>query len=462
MNNSLIKNLKVLLCILDLLVINMIMFTAEALMRDHIVSEHVQYTFLWIFVNVFWLAVSLSLKIYGLKSILSFEVFTKRSMRAYLYFFIGVIFYLFILKQQIISRSFMILILTSIPISLLFNRFLYLVVNQYLKSKELFVNKIIILGYNDITKKLIHYLEEDSRNRKIIGFCEEYENVKELTHYPVLGKVQDVLEVSKANGATEIFSTIAPEQNPALYKIIQQADDNLIRFKIIPDFGFFVRKQIHVDYLSDMPVLSLRKEPLEDIGNRIKKRIFDIVFSVLMTIFILSWLIPIISFCIWITSGRPIFFIQKRSGRDNKIFGCIKFRSMQVNHSADEKQATKNDSRVTPLGRFLRKTSLDEFPQFLNVLGGDMSVVGPRPHMLKHTDAYSQLVNQYMVRQFLKPGITGWAQINGYRGEISETVELEKRVECDIWYLENWSLYLDLKIIFLTALNMLKGEKKAY
>lgn len=462
MNNSFLKNLQILLFLLDLLIINVILFSAEYFLKDHILDEHAQYTYFKLFLNITWIAISLGINVYRTDAILSFEIFTRRTMHAFVYCFIAVIFYLFIFRQIVISRSFAILILLSIPISLLFNRFLYLFINQYLKSKEYLVNRIIILGYNDISKKLIRYLEQDGRNKKIIGVCEEFDKVKELTHYPVLGNIDDVLEVSKATGATEIFSTIAPEQNPALYKIIQQADDNLIRFKIIPDFGFFVRKQIHVDYLRDLPILSLRKEPLEDISNRFKKRVFDIVFSSMVILFILSWMIPLISLIIKLNSKGPVFFIQKRTGRDNKIFNCLKFRSMQMNTTSDDKQATKDDSRVTSVGKFLRKTSLDEFPQFLNVLKGHMSVVGPRPHMLKHTDSYSRIVNQYMVRQFLKPGITGWAQINGYRGEISETIDLVKRVECDIWYLENWNLYLDLKIIFLTVFNIVRGENKAY
>jgi putative colanic acid biosysnthesis UDP-glucose lipid carrier transferase len=462
MNNSFLKNLQVLLCILDLVVINVILFTAEYLLRHHIVDDHIQYTYFRLFINLSWLALSLGINVYSISSILLFEVFTKRTMHAFVYTFIIVIFYLFILRQLVISRTFIILVLTSIPISLLFNRFLYLFINQYLKSKEYLVNRIIILGYNDLSKKLIKYLEEDGRNKKIIGVCEEYENVKELTHYPILGNVKDVMEVSKANRITEIISTIAPEQNPSLYKIMQLADDNFIRFKIVPDLGFFVKRQIHIDYYRDMPVLSVRKEPLEDISNRFKKRVFDIVFSLLVIIFILSWLIPIVSLLIFLTSKGPIFFIQKRTGKDNIVFNCYKFRSMKVNTAADEKQATKDDNRLTPLGKFLRRTSIDEFPQFINVFKGNMSVVGPRPHMLIHTDSYSQMVNQYMVRQFVKPGITGWAQVNGYRGEISETMHLVKRVECDIWYLENWSLYLDIKIIFLTVLNLLRGDGKAY
>jgi putative colanic acid biosynthesis UDP-glucose lipid carrier transferase len=243
---------------------------------------------------------------------------------------------------------------------------------------------------------------------------------------------------------------------------MQAADQNCIRFKIAPNLDLFFKKQMHIDFLKEIPVISLRNEPLEDLGNRIKKRIFDIVVSSLVLVFILSWLIPIISLLIWLDSKGPVFFVQPRSGKDNKVFPCLKFRTMKVNNHAHTTQATKGDARVTKIGAFLRRTSLDEFPQFLNVLQGNMSIVGPRPHMVKHTDEYSALVGQYMVRQFLKPGITGWAQVNGFRGETRTIGQMQKRVEHDIWYMENWSLILDFRIIVMTIVNMIKGEENVY
>jgi putative colanic acid biosynthesis UDP-glucose lipid carrier transferase len=219
---------------------------------------------------------------------------------------------------------------------------------------------------------------------------------------------------------------------------------------------------MHIDYLKEIPVISLRKEPLEDLGNRIKKRIFDIVVSAMVIVFVLSWLIPLVSLLIWLESRGPVFFAQPRTGKNNKSFLCLKFRSMKTNNAAQAKQATKNDDRITKVGKFLRRTSLDEFPQFINVFRGEMSLVGPRPHMLQHTDQYSRIIGQYMVRQFLKPGITGWAQVNGFRGETKAVEQMEKRVEHDLWYLENWNLFLDMKIIFMTAFNTIKGDKNAF
>jgi len=217
-----------------------------------------------------------------------------------------------------------------------------------------------------------------------------------------------------------------------------------------------------VDFLKEIPVLMLRKEPREDVSNRFKKRLFDIIVSSLIILFVLSWLVPLLALLIKLESKGPVFFTQARTGKDKKTFLCFKFRSMYVNKQANSRQASKNDNRITRIGRILRKTNLDEFPQFYNVLSGQMSIVGPRPHMLKHTDEYAQMIGKYMVRQFLKPGITGLAQVNGFRGETRTLGQMQKRVEYDLWYMENWSIYLDLKIVFLTAYNMIRGEKNAF
>jgi putative colanic acid biosynthesis UDP-glucose lipid carrier transferase len=321
---------------------------------------------------------------------------------------------------------------------------------------------VVILGYNEVAKKLATYLEQEGINMKILGFAEDFEKVTELSHYPILSDINSSLEVSKKLQVNEIFSTITPEQDNNIYNLMRDAEIECIRFRIVPDLTSFIRRPVHIDYLKDIPIISLRSEPLDDVANRINKRIFDVVISFLVVVFILSWLIPILGLLIWIDSRGPVFFVQQRTGRNNIPFGCIKFRSMKVNKDANAVQAVRGDGRITRIGRFLRRTNLDEFPQFINVLIGDMSIVGPRPHMLKHTDDYSKLINQYMVRQFLKPGITGWAQVNGYRGETRELYQMKARVEYDLWYMENWSIWQDIKIIFLTIYNVIRGEENAF
>jgi putative colanic acid biosynthesis UDP-glucose lipid carrier transferase len=362
----------------------------------------------------------------------------------------------------LLSRIFIGIILIAIFTALLINRFIFSFVQNYIKKRDDFASKVVVIGYNPLSKKLIDYLEKDQTNKQIIGFCEDVENVDELSNYPILGSVADTLETCKKHNINEIYSTIAPEHNKNIYTLMKDADQNCIRFKIVPDLGFFINKKMHVDYVEGLPVISLRHEPLEDINNTIRKRTFDIVVSLFVTVFVLSWLIPIVGLLIWLESKGPIFFIQPRSGKNNKDFMCLKFRSMRVNESANTQQATRSDARITRIGKFLRRTSLDEFPQFINVLKGDMSIVGPRPHMLKHTDEYSRLIEEYMVRQLLKPGITGWAQVNGYRGETTNVWQMKKRVEHDLWYMENWNLLLDLKIVFMTVANTIKGEENAF
>ncbi|HVF81735.1 MAG TPA: undecaprenyl-phosphate glucose phosphotransferase [Flavisolibacter sp.] len=463
MNNRFIRLLQLTLGVLDFITINVVFFSTEYFFRKQtLISPNIEYLYFLFFLNVVWLAVAFTKNIYHERYILSFENFSRASMQAYLYFLSAVIIFLFFFRLILLSRLFITVVLSSILMSLLVNRFLYLGIYYYFKKKLWLVNKVVIIGYNSLSKKLVDYLTEDGVNKEVIGFCEEYENVHELSNYPILSNVSNALEMCKLHGATEIYSTVAPEHNQTLYQLIQGADDNCIRFKIVPDMGFFFKKQMHIDYLKEIPVISLRNEPLEDIGNRIKKRIFDIVVSFFVVVFILSWLIPVIGLLIKLGSKGPIFFEQKRTGKNGKSFMCLKFRSMKENSHAHSRQATINDDRLTPIGRFLRRTSLDEFPQFLNVLQGNMSIVGPRPHMERHTDEYSRLVGQYMVRQLLKPGITGWAQVNGYRGETRTLDKMQKRVEHDLWYLENWSLFLDLKIMAMTAFNMAKGDGNAF
>ncbi len=463
MNQQFFRLLRLGFASLDLIALNLAFGIGKYIFREKIdPSWEIRYTYLWIFLNLAWLVSSWACRTYERDNISSFESFGRRTLRAFIYFLAMMMVYLFFQKWQDVSRLFILSSIISMGIALLLNRLVYLLVFQYFRNRENLMRKVIIIGYNDISKKLVEELEDDPINTEIIGYCENEEDVHELSNYPIVGNLSNVMEVSRKYNATEIFSSVAPEQNESIYELIQVAEKECIRFRLIPNFSFFARFPMHVDYFGSIPVLSLRKEPLDDVANRIKKRMFDIVVSSIAIILVLSWLIPLMSLLIWFESRGPIFFYQKRSGKGNRPFTCIKFRSMRMNEDSHKVQATKGDRRITRIGKFLRRSNLDEFPQFLNVFMGQMSIVGPRPHMLKHTDDYSAMINKYMVRQFVKPGITGWAQVNGYRGEVRTMEDMEKRVEHDLWYLENWSLWLDTRIIFLTVYNMIRGEKNAY
>ncbi len=232
--------------------------------------------------------------------------------------------------------------------------------------------------------------------------------------------------------------------------------------KLLPDLKAIFDARLRIEYYGGRPYYVIRKNPLRRVVNSFFKRTFDLLFSFLIIAFILSWLTPLIGILIKIDSNGPIFYKQKRSGRNNRIFYCYKFRTMSYDKHAEFKAATKNDSRVTKLGRFLRKSSLDEFAQFFNVFLGDMSIVGPRPHPLKLNDDYRNKVERYMLRHAVKPGVTGLAQAKGYRGEVFDALTMKQRVKVDIFYIENWTFWLDIRIITLTIYNMCRGDKNAY
>ncbi len=448
---------------LDLLVLNILFFLSQVLVKENIHSTNF-YAYLqyWTLSNIIWLLLSFFLRTYADKIILNFEYFTKRTTQVYLLWIICMLVYLFFSREFIISRLFIVTTISSFGVGLLVNRFIYLGIKSYFKNSGYLVKKIIILGYNDTAKKLAKYFEEDGLNTELLGFIEDNKNIRELSHYPVLADIANTLTVAKEMGVQEIFSTITPEQNKSIYDLMYESEKECIRFKIVPNLSMFITREVHIDYFGDLPILSLRSEPLDDVGNRLKKRALDIVVSFLVIVFILSWLIPILGLLIFLESGTPVFFSQLRTGKNKKAFRCLKFRSMKYNKDADLKQASQNDSRITNIGKFIRKTSLDEFPQFINVFKGEMSLVGPRPHMLKHTSDYSEVVYDYMIRQFIKPGISGWAQIHGYRGEITNPEQIQMRVNKDLWYLENWTLWLDIQILFLTIYHVIRGDKNAF
>lgn len=275
-------------------------------------------------------------------------------------------------------------------------------------------------------------------------------------------EIEDCFEYIQKNEVDEIYSSVAELTNREILMLIDFADNNLKILKFLPDNKEIYTKKLEFDYYGYLPILSLRKIPIQEPFNLFIKRLFDIFISFIVIVGILSWLTPILAILIKLDSKGPVFFKQKRNGLDYEEFFCYKFRSMKPNPVADLYQVTKGDERITRMGRFLRKTSIDELPQFINVLKGDMSVVGPRPHMVSHTHMYAERIDKFMVRHFIKPGITGLAQVSGYRGEVETDDDIINRVRLDIFYLENWSLLLDLKIVFQTVYNAIKGEEKAY
>lgn len=274
--------------------------------------------------------------------------------------------------------------------------------------------------------------------------------------------ILDSINFVKEQEIDEIYCSTENINDQEVKALIKFCDNNLKTIKFIPNSTKLNSKKLIYETYDSLPILSLRRVPLQDSVNLFFKRLTDIIISLAVVVFVLSWLTPIIALFIKKESDGPVFFKQTRNGINYEEFSCLKFRSMIVNDNAHKLQATKGDTRVTKIGAFLRKTSLDEMPQFINVLLGDMSVVGPRPHMIKENDKYYKTVDKYMLRHVIKPGITGLAQVSGYRGEVEKESDIVNRIKFDIYYLENWSILLDVKIILRTILNSIKGEDKAY
>ena len=321
---------------------------------------------------------------------------------------------------------------------------------------------IVILGAGPLGLELKKHIDSHMIfGYKVIGFFDDH-IVPSSREIVMLGKLEDSIEYARENRIKEVFCALPDSQLDDIQLLMRKADREMIRFKMVPDVKDYFKKNVQVQWFGHIPVLSPRTEPLEIKINQVLKRSFDVLISLLMIIFVLSWVIPLMAILIKAGSKGPVFFRQLRSGKDNEPFYCLKFRSMVLNNEADSKQASKKDGRITKIGAFMRKNSIDELPQFINVLLGEMSVIGPRPHMLQHTAEYSALIDQFMVRHLVLPGITGWAQIKGFRGETTAHESMQERVKADIWYLENWSFLLDLKIMFLTAWHVIIGNENAH
>lgn len=322
---------------------------------------------------------------------------------------------------------------------------------------------VLFIGNINIVRELyLHTQNDKASGLRLIGYFADKERT-DVTDHGYLGKPEEAVRyIEEHKTLHNVYCMLPSSENPLINQIMQACDHSMVRYNHIPDSFNYSRHNMSFMVIQSTPIFSLRYEPLTFLANRIEKRTFDILFSTFVLVTIFPFVYLIVGALIKLSSPGPIFFKQKRSGMEGKDFYCYKFRSMKVNVDSDRVQATKDDPRKTRIGEFIRKTSIDELPQFINVLKGEMSVVGPRPHMLKHTEQYSELISTYMVRHLAKPGITGWAQVNGARGETQELWQMEDRVEKDIWYIEHWSLMLDIIIIWRTVFNAVRGEKNAY
>ncbi len=391
----------------------------------------------------------------------SIEECVYKRLKLILYFFLAMASFAHLFALHQLSGNAFTLFFLNFGIFILIYRIATISALKRIRVNGKNLINAVIIGPKDNSNDIINALTVDlSQGYRVLGYFNEKQEQEVKSNY--LGKIQDLYHFASSHKIHEVYVTLSDFGSNEIKNLINFCERNLIRIKFVPDYKIFREtNNVSIDFQGHVPVVSLRMEPLEQPLNRIKKRSFDIFFSLVVIVFIFPWLFPILMVLVKISSPGPIFFRQKRTGEGNREFYCWKFRTMRVNNDSDNKQATANDKRITSIGKFLRKTNLDEMPQFFNVLFGNMSVVGPRPHMIKHTNEYSELIDNYLVRHFAKPGITGWAQTNGLRGETKNIEKMAKRVQYDIWYIENWTFVLELKIIYSTIKNMIVGDKNA-
>lgn len=408
--------------------------------------------YLIIFSNLVWLFLTMVSNPYNLKKGWSVSKVTK-SQLAFLFIHLMVVASLIFF----LHRSYSAIQIGLMYIVFVSSFFGWKVLTYYMRkvlTPSVLTKNYIIIGNNGISKEIRrHFLLNPQLGHKFKG----YFSIDETE-----ALVERVRTFTETNDVHEIYCCAQREDTSSLRPLINFGLDSFIKVKIVTDFNASIQRSIQLDRFDREQISSITALPIDDSLNQTVKRAFDLVFSSLFLLLVMSWLLPLIAILIKLDSRGPVFFRQLRSGKDNQPFLCFKFRTMVVNALSDSRQAVKNDTRVTKLGSILRKTSIDELPQFINVFLGEMSIVGPRPHMLKHTEEYRKLIERFMGRHYVKPGITGLAQCLGYRGEITDVIDIQNRVQMDRYYIENWSFLFDLKIIYMTIVSLLRGSEKAY
>lgn len=358
-----------------------------------------------------------------------------------------------------VQYQFFVLSILLYSVLLLLERFSIRAYLMHIRANLRNQKHVVLIGNGAVMQSLYETLSTPIYGYNIKGVFYDGECPHTQMAEKRIGGIGDIQKwLATQSDIHEIYGYLPKEQHETIDQLSQLCDQHLIRFYYLPAIDVF-QGNISITFMDGIPIIARRQEPLRKTSNKLLKRAFDVVFSLLVLILVFPWVWLWAAIMIRRQSPGPIFFKQDRTGMDGKVFKCIKFRSMEVNDEADKKQATKDDPRKFPFGDFMRRTNIDELPQFINVFKGEMSVVGPRPHMLRHTEEYSRLISNFMVRHFAKPGITGLAQVSGFRGETHTIDQMEGRVAKDIEYIENWSIFLDIKIILKTITNMMGKEK---
>jgi len=408
--------------------------------------------------TLFWLLIAYNTNFYSVYRFTGPYKIFKLLFTQFLVFTLGFFTYFTVFKEGIIVNNQFLILTTIIGCISIFKIVSYYALKKYRQEGKNYRN-VVVLGLDDTSKKVTQIFNDKvNLGYRYFGFFSD----KESKHKMYLGNLSNSFEYILENNIDEIYCTLSRLKNEQIKEFTKFANQHAIIIKLIPDSNELYSKNFGAEYYDNVLVLNAKNLPFEAPENKFIKRVFDVAFSLIVILFILSWLTPLLWVLVKLESKGPLLFKQEREGLNGQHFTCYKFRSMKLNKLSDKIHATKNDHRVTHLGAFLRRTSMDELPQFFNVLYGDMSIVGPRPHMSSLSVEYQKDIENYIERHAVKPGITGLAQISGYRGEVKKKSDIKNRVRLDIFYIENWSFFLDIKIIVQTVLNVFKGEEKAY
>lgn len=373
------------------------------------------------------------------------------------------VLFIFLTKEGLFTRNFIVLyglILTTL-VSIRTTIFKKILISLRKKGKN--IRNLLIIGARDIGKSFKETIDRNPDfGYNFIGFLDDSEKDKD-----VIGEIEELDNAIKQNQVDEVVIALPSHTPELLDEIIRVCNINAVRVHIIPDYFRFLSSRFQISTIGNFPIITARQEPLEEANRRFFKRTFDIVFSFLVLILILSWFYPIIAILIKIDSKGKVLFIQKRVGAKNEMFKCYKFRTLTSTSSENAevfKPVIPGDKRITRIGKFLRKSNIDELPQFFNIFIGDMSVVGPRPHAIPYQDMYGKIFEEIKMRHNVRPGLTGWAQVNGSRGDVENEEENNSRtimrMQYDLWYIENWTMILDIQIILMTIWQMIKGDTK--
>ena len=453
---------------LDLLLLNIIFVASAILAQSFQILVTRNYMFILLgALNFLWYFTSNVNGFYEDNNLRSFSYQFNNILKNTFVQIIAAILFIFIAKEDLFTRNFILIYAFLLIVFISIRIQLLKMLLGKLSLRENKIQNIVIVGSGEVARNFYNStIKNQTFSYKFAGYLDDF--TEESSQTELIGKIDDLEQIVISKNINEVIVALPIQEFARLDKIIKVCNRHAVRVHIIPDYFRFISKKFRVTMFENFPIITIRDEPLAEAHWKFIKRSFDILFSLIVIIFFLSWLIPLMAIIIKIFSRGTVFFIQNRIGMKNKNFNFYKFRTLITNEEFESETylpVTAGDSRITKVGSILRRTNLDELPQFFNIIKGDMSVVGPRPHFTPYNEVYSEIVDEIKLRSRVRPGLTGWAQVHGLRGDSPDPIENEtrtkKRIEYDIWYIENWSIWLDIQIIILTIWQMIRGETKA-